>query len=108
MAKKCKFLQKLTNFKDRHFDVVFCFEDRVFEAVIDDYLNRDSIYNKSCHVINLNTTDNAEEAEKAGELCAKFCMTVMDSKDWEDEMTALILNFEEKTKRKLNHVVFFD
>ena len=63
---------------------------------------------KSCHVINLNTKDNHEEAEKAGDLCLKFCYSVADNNDWENEITLLIETFEKMTKRKMNHVIFFD
>ena len=114
MAKECKKKKKKRQnflfffFQDKHFDIIVCFEDRVFEAVLDDYLNRDSVYNKSCHVINLNTKDNHEEAEKAGDLCLKFCYSVADNNDWENEITLLIETFEKMTKRKMNHVIFFD
>lgn len=92
-----------------HFDVVFCFDDRVFEAVIDDYQNRDSFnHSRTVHVINMATKDNHEEAEKGAYECLRFCQNLSKIEDWEDKISDFVKKFEIDSQRKLLHVVFFD
>lgn len=73
-----------------HFDLVFTFEDRIFESVIEgkwateancnflrsELQSRPIKLNRTTHIVNLTIKDNHEEAERGAELCADFCKRV--------------------------------
>jgi RNA polymerase II subunit A C-terminal domain phosphatase SSU72 len=92
-----------------HHDIVYCFEDRVFDSVVEDFMGRDT-YNsdRAVHVINMNTKDNNEEALKGADQCLKFIQLVARSDDWESELSNIIARFEKESQRKLLHCVFYD
>lgn len=60
------------------FDVVITCEERCFDAVCEDLLNRacTNSTNKSVHVINVDIKDNAEEAAKGGQGILKLVQSM--------------------------------
>lgn len=92
-----------------HHNIVLCFEDRVFDSVIEDFQARDTFtHDKSVHVINLNVKDNAEEAQRGAEQILKLCKDLGKSDDWENDINSIISKWEQEVQRKLLHVVFYD
>lgn len=89
------------------FDLIFTFEDRVFEAVLEDLQSRPLRYNRVCHILNLNVKDNHEEAEKGASICVDFLKQVMQMDDWEHELSSVVAQFENVLSQKLLHVVMF-
>jgi len=99
--------QALTNLSGR-FDVVFCFEERVFEAVCEDIRSRepeDVAEPSAMHIINLETVDNAEEAIISAQICLDFCLKVAEIDDLDDTIPALVEEFS--AKRPLDHWVVY-
>lgn len=88
-------------------DILVCFEDRVFDAVLL-HLQGDSEGARPVHVINLSVTDNLEEAERYSKICAEFCKEIADyGDDWEVVVVEKIQKYEKILKQSLIHVVLF-
>jgi RNA polymerase II subunit A C-terminal domain phosphatase SSU72 len=64
------------NAEDGAFDVVFTFEERVFDMVIEDLENRETRLLKTVLVINLDVKDNHEEAAVGAKLALDLCQRV--------------------------------
>lgn len=55
-------------------DVVICFEERIFDAVVEDLQMREPTENfEPMHVICLDTKDNPHEAQKQGQVALDLC-----------------------------------
>jgi RNA polymerase II subunit A C-terminal domain phosphatase SSU72 len=91
-----------------HHDVVFTFEDRVFEAVVEDLANTQTQFDRPVHVINMTVKDNHEEADRNAKICVEFCSQIDRSDDWENEIVNLVHNFELENNRRLLHVILFE
>jgi transcription termination factor NusB len=92
------------------FDIVFTFDERVFNTVIE-YLQYSSSSfgdEKPCHIINLSVKDNAEEAEKGSKNCLKFFKKILENKDdWENKITEIIKKFEEQINERILHLILY-
>jgi RNA polymerase II subunit A C-terminal domain phosphatase SSU72 len=91
-----------------HYDIVFTFEDRVFDAVVEDLAHSSTQFDRPVHVINMTVKDNHEEADRNAKICVEFCSMIDRSDDWENEIVTLVRNFETENNRRLLHVVLFD
>ena len=61
-------------------DVVICFEERIFDAVIEDLQNRDPTTDfHEMHIICLDTKDNPTEAALSGQVCLDLCWRLQQS-----------------------------
>lgn len=61
-------------------DVVICFEERIFDAVIEDLQNRDPTTDfHEMHIICLDTKDNPTEAALSGQVCLDLCWRIQQS-----------------------------
>ena len=57
----------------RRMDVVICFEERVYDILVDDLQGREPVDFDPVHVINLDIKDNQEEALAGGKLVLELC-----------------------------------
>ncbi|KAK9996687.1 hypothetical protein SO802_021373 [Lithocarpus litseifolius] len=64
------------NAADGSFDVVFAFEEKVFDMVVEDLHSRDHALMKTVLVINLEVKDNHEEAAIGARLTLDLCQEV--------------------------------
>ncbi|CAL8159459.1 unnamed protein product [Prunus armeniaca] len=64
------------NAADGSFDVVFTFEEKVFDMVLEDLNNRDHVLKKCALIINLEVKDNHEEAAVGARLALDLCQEV--------------------------------
>lgn len=106
--------------KDRPFhNIVFAFEDRVFDSVVDSLIGRYGTQerqdraHRAVHVLNMNVKDNHEEAQKNAKIVADFCeelvMTESDGmNDWESEIDRILRKFEKMYKKRIYHLVLFE
>ena len=61
-------------------DVVICFEERIFDAVMEDLQNRDPTTDfHEMHIICLDTKDNPAEAALSGQVCLDLCWRLQQS-----------------------------
>ncbi|XP_024364369.1 uncharacterized protein [Physcomitrium patens] len=95
------------NAADGAFDVVFTFEERVFDMVIDDLGNRETNLLKLALIINMDVKDNHEEAAIGGKLALDFCLRLEQADAWEDEIDAIISRFEKHHRRRLIYTIRF-
>ncbi|KAJ7553439.1 hypothetical protein O6H91_06G098000 [Diphasiastrum complanatum] len=95
------------NAADGAFDVVFTFEERVFNAVIEDLDNREQRLIKTVLVVNLDVKDNHEEAAVGARLALDLCQKLEAADDWEDEIELIIRGFEKQYRRRVIYNICF-
>ncbi|TYH18994.1 hypothetical protein ES288_A05G317500v1 [Gossypium darwinii] len=95
------------NAADGCFDIVFTFEEKVFDMVLEDLHNRDQVLLKSVLVINLEVKDNHEEAAIGARIALDLCEQIEDVESWEDSIDDIMVSFENKHRRKLLYSISF-
>ncbi|KAL8132653.1 uncharacterized protein LOC141712173 [Apium graveolens] len=95
------------NAADGVFDVVFTFEEKVFDMVMEDLHSRDHVLMKPVLVINLEVKDNHEEAATGARQALVLCQELEVTDDWEDKIDDIITNFERQHRRKLLYSISF-
>ncbi|XP_015887864.1 uncharacterized protein LOC107422871 [Ziziphus jujuba] len=95
------------NAVDGFFDIVFTFEEKVFDMVIEDLHNRDHILMKSVLIINLEVKDNHEEAAVGARLALDLCLEIEAADSWEESIDDILTAFEKQNRRKLLYSISF-
>ncbi|XP_058077738.1 uncharacterized protein LOC131226078 [Magnolia sinica] len=95
------------NASDGAFDVVFSFEEKVFDMVIEDLNNREHVLMKSVLAINLDVKDNHEEAAVGARLALDLCQELEAAESWEDAIDDIVAAFERQHRRKLLYNISF-
>ncbi|XP_010104762.2 RNA polymerase II subunit A C-terminal domain phosphatase SSU72 [Morus notabilis] len=95
------------NAADGSFDVVFTFEEKVFDMVIEDLNTREHVLMKSVLIINLEVKDNHEEAAVGARLALELCQEIEATESWEDSIDDILTAFEKQHRRKLLYSVSF-
>lgn len=82
-------------------DVVIAFEERIFDAVIEDLQNREPTEQFApIHVICLDTKDNPHEAQLQGQVALDLCWRLEASGDLVSEAPEIVDEFE---KERMTH-----
>jgi RNA polymerase II subunit A C-terminal domain phosphatase SSU72 len=94
------------------FDIVFCFEERVFDQLMENVTSRepeDVDEPKAMHIVNLEVTDNTEEATIGAQIALDFCLRANEvGKDHlEEELPRIVEEVQAKYKRSLMHMTVF-
>ncbi|KAK9278784.1 hypothetical protein L1049_028362 [Liquidambar formosana] len=95
------------NAADGSFDVVFSFEEKVFDMVVEDLHNRDHVLMKAVLVINLDVKDNHEEAAIGARQTLDLCQELEATESWEDSIDEIVAAFEKQHRRKLVYSISF-
>ena len=90
-----------------HFDVVVTFEESVFDRAVDHLRGREGAGMRPVLVINMDTVDNPEEAEKAAPFAVRLCQMIEAAEEWEDEVDEIIATFDSETGRKPIYTICF-
>mmetsp|Transcript_6349 Transcript_6349/g.14321 ORF Transcript_6349/g.14321 Transcript_6349/m.14321 type:complete len:226 (-) Transcript_6349:127-804(-) len=78
-------------------DVVIAFEERIYDAVIEDLQMREPTEDfKAIHVICLDTKDNPHEAQLQGKVALELCWILEQTQDLDSEAPELIEQFQEQ------------
>mmetsp|Transcript_4092 Transcript_4092/g.7885 ORF Transcript_4092/g.7885 Transcript_4092/m.7885 type:complete len:155 (+) Transcript_4092:582-1046(+) len=76
-------------------DVVIAFEERIFDAVVEDLQTRDPTDDFApIHVICLDTKDNPHEAHIQGRVCLELCWLLENAGDLVAEAPEIVENFQ--------------
>jgi len=91
------------------FDVIISLDERVYDQIVEDFLQRKSCTYKQVHIININVEDNHEDATIGAFVVCELAKKIEESGDLDDDMDELIQDFEEKNphRNKIFHTVFF-
>lgn len=95
----------------RH-DVVIAFEERIYDAVIDDLQTREPTEDfRAIHVICLDTKDNPHEAVRQGRVALELCWLLEQTRDLDLEAPELVERFQEEqmthTQIKVLHQICY-
>lgn len=100
--------QRWQNELEARSDVVVCFEERVFEELVTDMMNRpEPKTQEPLLVINLDVKDSHEEASIAAPLALELCEMIEASEDWECEIEDIIDRFQASAGRRPLYTVCF-
>ena len=83
------------NSDDGEFDVVVCFEERVFDLVLADMREKNA-KGVPCLVINVDVRDSHEDAVNAAPIALKLCEMIEKCDDWECEIDEIMDELQEK------------
>lgn len=91
------------------FDVVFCFEERVFELLMEDVGERDPGEMTPMHVINLDVKDTPEDSVIGGQLCLEFCLKCNQyvGDELEEKLPDIVEEVMAKSGRNLTHMTVY-
>eukprot|EP00033_Pygsuia_biforma_P006048 GCRY01006715.1.p1 GENE.GCRY01006715.1~~GCRY01006715.1.p1 ORF type:complete len:196 (+),score=17.02 GCRY01006715.1:143-730(+) len=86
---------------DIKFDLIITFEARIFEQVCEDLESRPQNTYKPVYIVNLNTTDNREEALIGAKNALLLCQGLQSLDDWQEEFEDFIDFFSNKLDKEL-------
>eukprot|EP00455_Lapot_gusevi_P036044 TRINITY_DN4000_c0_g1_i2.p1 TRINITY_DN4000_c0_g1~~TRINITY_DN4000_c0_g1_i2.p1 ORF type:complete len:116 (+),score=28.48 TRINITY_DN4000_c0_g1_i2:54-401(+) len=90
------------------FDLVISFDLRVYETIIDDVMQRQrEDVGKPVHIINLDTKDTHQEAANAALAALALYERIIGSEDWEDELSEILDEAEQKSGLSILHTVLY-
>eukprot|EP01094_Clydonella_sp_ATCC50884_P017636 TRINITY_DN3103_c0_g1_i1.p1 TRINITY_DN3103_c0_g1~~TRINITY_DN3103_c0_g1_i1.p1 ORF type:complete len:201 (-),score=53.29 TRINITY_DN3103_c0_g1_i1:150-752(-) len=90
-------------------DVVITYENRVYEALLDDMSRRTPTTFDPVYVVNMPVTDNHIEAAVGAVDSLDFCLMLdaLGEEEWRDRFDEVVAEFEKRKKRKLTYSVHF-
>ncbi|XP_049848415.1 RNA polymerase II subunit A C-terminal domain phosphatase SSU72-like [Schistocerca gregaria] len=80
------------------FDIIFTFEDRVYDVIVDDLLHREASSHQPVHIINFTIKDSHEDAIVGARNVYRLFQIINSKGDtWVDEVDAAIDEFKESS-----------
>ncbi|TPX31961.1 hypothetical protein SeMB42_g07672 [Synchytrium endobioticum] len=89
------------------FDVIITCEERCFDAVVDDILERGNRTNQPVHVINVEIKDNHEEAAIGGQLISQIASRIEQSHDIHSEIENILQRFQAENGTNILYTVAY-
>eukprot|EP00904_Undaria_pinnatifida_P004473 jgi/Undpi1/14026/HiC_scaffold_9.g03677.m1 len=85
------------------FDVVVCFESRVFDLVVEDLHRREPDTFKPLHVVSMTIRDSAEDSAAAAAHVLELCKMLDECDDLDNDASKLLNGFRIGSKRTVLH-----
>ena len=96
------------NEKHHSFDVVIAFEDRVFDALVDHFMKRESDSFHLAHIINFPVKDTHEEAAIGALQVVKLCQMIEGCGEvWDTELLRVLEEFQRTSGKRLVYMPAF-
>lgn len=89
------------------YDVIFTCEERVFDSVCEELLNRTGLQSRPVHVINIEIEDNHKEATNGAKTILELARLITESRDLERDMDGIIEDVQNRMSHKLLYTVPF-
>ncbi|TPX33730.1 hypothetical protein SmJEL517_g03407 [Synchytrium microbalum] len=89
------------------FDVIITCEERCFDAVVEDILDRGNRTNQPVHVINVEIRDNHEEAAIGGQLISQIASQIEQAQDLNSEIEQILERFQTETGSNILYTVAY-
>ena len=94
--------------KVRVFDVAITYEERVYDALVDDMEEKGSKTFQILHVLGLDVRDNHVEAERGAEQTVLLVEMLRSAgEEWEEKLDEIVAEFERRTARIVTHGICF-
>jgi RNA polymerase II subunit A C-terminal domain phosphatase SSU72 len=94
--------------KVKQFDIVITYEERVFDAVVEDLEERGSKDYANVHLLGLDVRDNHTDAEVGAQETVQLVQALLDAgEEWEDQLEQVLEAFTRKTGREVMHTISF-
>ncbi|KAK9470473.1 RNA polymerase II subunit A [Dipodascopsis tothii] len=89
------------------FDVVFTCEERCFDAVCEDLLNRGERCNRPVHVFNVDIKDNTEEALVGGRAILDLADRLVQADDLDEQVADILAEWQDRHTLQVLHAVCY-
>ncbi len=95
--------------KERRFDIVVTYEERVLDALCEDMEERTGPRSyKALHVLGLDVRDNHVEAERGAADTVALVDAIREAgEDWEERLEAIVEAFNKRTGKDVTHMIVF-
>ena len=94
--------------KERHYDVAITYEERVYDALVDDMEERPKETYRQLHVLGLDVRDNHTEAERGAEHTVMLVEALRSAgEEWEERLEDIIETFQRASGRVVTHGICF-
>lgn len=98
--------ERFQNCTDK-FDVVITAEERVYDQVVEFFETKRNTDNIPVHIINIDITDNHDEAVKGAFIICDLVTELAKSDDLDNEIDDIICTVEENTDKNFLHCIMF-
>jgi len=89
------------------FEVLITCEERVYDSVVEFFESKGSAANIPVHIINIDITDNHDEAVKGAFIISDLVTQLAKSSDLDNEIDDIIAMVEEHTDKNFLHCIMF-
>jgi RNA polymerase II subunit A C-terminal domain phosphatase SSU72 len=92
----------------KEYNVAVTYEERVFDALVDDMEERRRGSFRALHVLGLDVRDNHTEAERGAEHTVLLVEALQRAgSDWEEEIEHILETFQRSTGRVVTHAICY-
>jgi RNA polymerase II subunit A C-terminal domain phosphatase SSU72 len=91
----------------KRYDIIITAEERVYDQTLEYFEENGNVANQPVHVINMDITDNHEEATIGAFMLCELVQMLANSEDLDNEIDELVQEFEARHRPLLHTVLFY-